>query len=57
MKKYPYTMKGKTISLDEKIMIPNWDTYNLSFEQIRALSYFLDRKAKQDEMRKEHQQR
>lgn len=56
MKWSPQTMKGKPVTLDEEIVIPNWNTSKLSVEKMRTLGDLLDRKAKQEEMRKEHQQ-
>ena len=37
-------MKGKTFTLDEEIVIPNWDTSKLSVGKMRTLSDFLDKR-------------
>ena len=48
---------GKPLTLDEVIVIPNFDPYKLTLDQLNTLQYFLARKTNQEELRREHQQR
>lgn len=56
-KKLPQDLIGKQVTVGEEIIIPNWDSSNLSEEKMEILSELFSRKARQDELRREHQQR
>lgn len=45
------------VKIDEVIVIPKWDSDNLSYEKMQILQDLLKRKSKQEELRGEHQQK
>ena len=53
--KYPSTINGKNVKLNEEIIIPNQNTSTMTKEKIRILSDLLASKAKKIETRREHQ--
>lgn len=44
--KYPRGIQGKIVTFDELIMIPKWDTKNLTYDHIVTLQDLLARKTK-----------
>lgn len=57
MKHSPQATRGKPITLDEEIIILNWDKSNLSEEKMIILGELFAMKAKEAKLRREHQKR
>jgi hypothetical protein len=55
VKHSPQAIKGKYDTLDEVILIPNWDTKNLTYDRIKTLQELLAKKTKQEETKRKQQ--
>ena len=48
-------IQGKLVTIDEVIVVPNWDTNKLTYDQMKTLSELLARNTKHEEIWREYQ--